>query len=308
MTNAAEPIFPTTRLTPSPTGALHLGNARTFLINWALAKRRGWHVRLRVDDLEGPRVKPGAAKQAEGDLAWLGLTWDGPIIRQTDRRAEYDAALWRLGGAGLLYSCDCSRSTVAAGSPGVAEDGARVYGGRCRGRDWREPGALRLRIDGGVAFDDEFLGRVGRPALAVGDVVVRKADGEVGYQLASVVDDAIDGITHVVRGDDLLASTARQAFVRRALGIVRSPAFVHVPLVVGVDGRKLAKRHGDTRLAELRAEGVSAGRVRALLGSWSGFEPTGEACSLDEWAERFDLGRLPRVAVVYDDGRDRPKA
>ena len=307
MTNAAEPIFPTTRLTPSPTGALHLGNARTFLINWALAKRREWRVRLRVDDLEGPRVKPGAARQAEQDLAWLGLTWDGPIIRQSDRRAEYDAALARLGGAGLLYSCDCPRSTVAAGSPGAAEDGAMIYGGRCRGRDWREPGAVRLRVGGDVRFEDEFLGRVERPAAAVGDVVVRKSSGEVGYQLASVVDDAIDGITHVVRGDDLLASTVRQAFVRRALGIASSPAFVHVPLVVGLDGRKLAKRHGDTRLAELRAEGVSAGRVRGMLARWSGLGALGE-CSLDEWVGRFDLTLLPRGEVIYDDGRDRPRA
>ena len=295
-----------TRLAPSPTGALHLGNARTFLANFALARRRGWRVLLRIDDLEGPRVKPGADAMAVEDLRWLELEWEGEPIRQSARAAAHGAALSRLERTGLTYRCDCPRSRISAESSRRAADGADVYGGRCA-RLLNDEGAVRLRVAGEAAFDDERLGRVTTAAGEVGDFVVRKADGEFAYQLASVADDLADGVTHVVRGEDLLASTARQCFVYRALGReAELPAFVHLPLVVGRDGRKLAKRHGDTRLRQLRDEGVSAGVVRGLLARMSGFEPAGEDCGVEEWADRFDLGRLPASPAVYDDAADRP--
>ena len=310
-----------TRLAPSPTGALHLGNARTFLATWAVARRRGWRIVLRIDDLEGPRVKPGADRQAVDDLAWLGLDWDGDIVYQSRRTAEYEDALARLWRGGRVYACTCTRSEVESASRGIAEaDGAARYPGTCRGRFTSaeaanrltgRPAAVRFTAgDGDVAFDDAVIGPLSfRAGADFGDFVVRKSDGEFGYHLATVIDDAAAGVTHVIRGQDLTVSTPRQLLLYDALGLSDlCPAYAHLPLVVGADGRKLAKRHGDTRLAQLRAEGVSAGQVRTMLARWSGFAPSGEEITAAEWVERFDLRRLPRAPVTYDDATDRPRA
>ena len=298
-----------TRLAPSPTGALHLGNARTFLINAALAAQSGGRARLRVDDLDGPRVKAGAAEGAIEDLRWLGIEWDLPAIYQSRRTQRYQVVAHDLIKRGLAYWCDCPRSKVADESPGPAADGGLIYGGFCRERpDPPSPddAALRFRLDGEAAFEDEVLGPQHASADKLGDFVIVKRFGEIGYHLASVIDDIDFGIDFILRGEDLLASTLRQIFLYRALGQgAQLPRFAHVPLVVGTDGLKLAKRHGDTRLAQLREEGVTAGRVRAVLARWSGFEPSADEIEFDEWAERFDLDRLPREPVVYDDARDR---
>lgn len=314
-------LTPITRLAPSPTGALHLGNARTFLVNWVLARRNGWRILLRIDDLEGPRIKPGADREAIEDLQWLGLDWDAEAPRPSTRLARHAEALKDLTGRGCVYPCICTRSEIERDAgPDIRHepDGAVQYPGTCRGRfrskeetlqsTGRAP-AMRFHVPSrGVSFDDAFHGRItfsgGRD---VGDFVVQKADGEFAYQLATVVDDADAGVTHVVRGDDLLASTFRQLLVYEALDMTRkTPHYMHIPLVVGPDGRKLAKRHGDTRLRQLRDEGVSAGQVRHLLATWSGWTPAGVETSVQEWVERFELDRLPRQAVVYDDVCDRP--
>ena len=309
---------PTTRLAPSPTGALHLGNARTFLANWALARRRGWRVLLRIDDLEGPRVKAGADAQAVEDLRWLGLDWDGPTLYQSKRGGEYASALTKLTDAELVFGCDCSRREVGAASPRVAADGAPLYGGRCRSKTSRpdrrdgNDNAIRFRVPPAtVAFDDEVAGPQSFDAETdLGDFVIRKAGGEYGYQLATVVDDAETGVTHVVRGTDLLASTPRQLLLYKALDWSnKAPTYAHLPLIVGPDGRKLAKRHGDTRLSQLRDEGVTAGQVRHLLATWSGFDPRDpRECPVEEWTERFHLARLPRSPVLYDDATQRPSS
>lgn len=309
----------TTRLAPSPTGALHLGNGRTFLVNWVLARQQGWRVLLRIDDLEGPRIKPGADSQAIQDLGWLGLDWDEPPAWQSRRTEAYAAALEALIQAGAVYPCTCTRSEIALASGGREEpDQAAFYPGTCRGR-YATPAeakcatgrdaALRFMVlEREICFEDSFLGRqcfFGQ--RDIGDFIVRKSDGEWGYQLANVVDDAEAGVTHIVRGEDLLASAPRQILIYEALGLqAKRPQYTHLPLVVGPDGRKLGKRHGDTRLSYLREAGVSAGQVRHLLARWSGWAPSELETSLEEWLERFVLKHLPRPRVVYDDDRDRP--
>jgi len=300
-----------TRLAPSPTGALHLGNARTFLVNWLLARQRGWEVRMRVEDLDGPRVKRGAAERMLDELAWLGLDWSGPVVRQTDRQAAYEAALRRLIDAGAAYPCTCSRKDIqlAASAP-HAEDAAGAYPGTCRGRfasadDARRatgrPVAWRVQVpDGAVSFVDAFAGPQRFDLRRVcGDFVVFRGGAAAAYQLAVVVDDAAAGVDAVVRGDDLLDSAARQIHLRRLLGLTPEVRYWHLPLVVGPDGRRLAKRHGDTRLATYRARGVRPERIVGLLAAWSGLLEEPAEATVAELLERFDLARLPRGPVVF---------
>jgi glutamyl-tRNA synthetase len=306
-----------TRLAPSPTGALHLGNARTFLVNWLMARQDGWEILLRVEDLDGPRVKAGADRQAMEDLRWLGLDWDRGPVHQSPRAAVYRSAAARLLAAGAAYPCVCTRREVelAASAP-HAEDGAAVYPGTCRGKYetigeaeaavGRVP-AVRFAVPAGVVeFDDAFRGRCRfDPAKELGDFVILKADGTAAYQLAVVVDDAEMGVSDVVRGDDLLDSTPRQMLLYRALGLAdRTPRYTHLPLVVGTDGRRLAKRHGDTRLSYYRERGVPAERVVALLARWCGIE-AGRAVLAKELPGRFELARMPREPIVFTEADDR---
>ena len=310
------------RLAPSPTGALHLGNARSFLLAWLSVRSRGGSLALRIEDLDHPKVKPGAAAQALEDLRWLGLDWDegpdvggprGPYV-QSERRARYREALAALRAKGLAYPCVCSRSDVAdaQSAPHGRDPHTLAYAGTCRGRfaSWEEacaalpPGRLpvwRFRAAPGVsAFDDRFLGRRELDlAGELGDFAIARDPDGAGYQLACAVDDAAMGITEVLRGDDLVDATHCQLALQRALGLPR-PAYVHVPLVVAEDGRRLAKRHGDTRLASLRAAGVPAARVVGLLAWWSGLAPFGAECAPAELLPGFDLARVPRAPAVLD--------
>jgi glutamyl-tRNA synthetase len=306
-----------TRLAPSPTGALHLGNARTFLINWLMARQAGWRVLLRVEDLDGPRVKAGADREAMEDLRWLGLDWDEGPVYQSSRAAAYHAAVARLLATGKAYACVCTRREVelAASAP-HAEDGASVYPGTCRGKyeNMREAEAASGRVpvvrfavpDERVEFVDGFRGICAfEPAKELGDFVIQKADGTAAYQLAVVIDDAETGVSDVVRGDDLVDSTPRQILLYRALGMAeRIPAYWHLPLVVGTDGRRLAKRHGDTRLAHYRKRGVSAERIVAMLARWSGVE-VGDAISARESVGRFELERVPKEPIVFGETDNR---
>jgi glutamyl-tRNA synthetase len=312
-----------TRLAPSPTGALHLGNARTFLINWLLARRNGWRIILRMEDLDGPRIKAGADRLALEDLRWLGLDWDDGPIYQSPRIGVYADAIEALLASGRAYPCVCSRKEVeVAASAPHAEDGSTVYPGTCRGRfksvaeareiGGREP-AVRFAVPPGeVSFTDEFLGpRSMDVAARLGDFVIAKSLGVAGngrtrwlpaYQLAVVVDDAQMGVTDVVRGDDLLDSAPRQVLLYRALGLAeRVPKYYHLPLVVGPDGRRLAKRHGDTRLSYYRERGVSPERVLGLLARWCGIEVAGRP---DTMVERFGLESVPRGAITFTGADD----
>jgi glutamyl-tRNA synthetase len=298
------------RLAPSPTGAQHVGNARTYLIAWLSARSRGGRLRLRMEDIDSPRIKPGAADQACTDLHWLGLDWDDEPIFQTQRLPWYQTALEKLQSQELVYPCTCSRSDVerAASAPhGESPPFAEfAYPGTCSGRKaadaaklGHQPFTWRFRVGPEhISFQDGFLGMVTLgPRELGGDFVVWKSAGTPAYQLAVAVDDAAMGVTEVIRGDDLVSSTPRQLLLYRALGLT-PPAFTHVPLVVGPDGRRLAKRHGDTRLAALRAAGV---RPEALLGllAWScGWMERIEPISARDLPPHFRLSTIPKEPLV----------
>ncbi len=276
------------RLAPSPTGALHLGNARTFLLAWLSIRQSGGQLILRIEDIDSPRVKPWARQATLDDLRWLGLDWDeGPDIGgphapyvQTDRLDRYRKVLQRLIEAELVYPCDCSRSEIAAAAsaPHESSDGP-IYPGRCRHRTTADAQSLdassfawRFRTsDRACQWRDEVAGYQScRVAPALGDFIVAKGDGTPAYQLAVIVDDWDMGVTEVVRGRDLIPSTFRQLELMQALDW-SPPKYYHVPLMVGADGRRLAKRHGDTRISWFRQAGVSAQKIWGYLAWTLGF-------------------------------------
>jgi glutamyl-tRNA synthetase len=277
-----------------------------------MARRAGWKIILRVEDIDGPRVKVGADELAIQDLRWLGIDWDEGPVYQSARVDRYNEAVERLIEGGETFYCVCSRKDIeqAASAPHAA-DGAVVYPGTCRDLAGESvegrPVAVRFRVpDQVVEFEDGFAGRKRFDvARELGDFVIQKNDGTAAYQLAVVVDDSEMGVTDVVRGDDLLDSTPRQMLLYRALGLAAQlPYYYHLPLVVGTDGRRLAKRHGDTRLATYREAGVSAGRVLELLARGSGIEVKRKVERAGDLLAGFDLARVPREQVVFTAGDD----
>ncbi len=308
------------RFAPSPTGPLHLGNARTALLAWLDARSRGGSLAMRIEDLDGPRVRSGLEARILDELGWLGLDWDeGPDVggahgpyRQSERGGRYAAALDRLRGEGLAYPCFCSRAEIAKASqaPHASDEGPR-YPGTCRGlspdeqavRAARRPPAWRFRVpDGPVPFLDRVHGECAFDVAAtVGDFVVARADGVPAYQLAVVVDDAAMEVTDVLRGDDLLPSTSRQLLLYRALGL-SGPRFAHVPLVVGADGERLAKRHGALSVGELRGRGIGAPAVVGLLAAASGLAPPGARVMPADLVAGFRLDQVPREPARIETG------
>jgi glutamyl-tRNA synthetase len=311
------------RFAPSPTGPLHLGNARTALLSWLAARSAGGGYVMRVEDLDGPRVKPGLEARILAELRWLGLDWDeGPDVggprgpyRQSERGQRYADALARLRDAGRVYPCFCSRAEIAAASQaphGASDDGPR-YPGTCRALSaaaaarraaaGRRPAWRFAAEPGAIGFDDGVHGaQAFDVAATVGDFVVARADGVASYQLAVVVDDAAMEVTDVVRGDDLLPSTARQLLLYRALGLP-IPRFAHLPLVVGADGERLAKRHGARSLGELREAGTDPEAVTGLLAEISGLAPPGVRVAPGELVAGFDLRRIARAPARLPDER-----
>ena len=309
------------RLAPSPTGALHLGNVRTFMVAWLRARSQGGRVVFRMEDLDHPRDKPGAASAAVEDLRWLGFDWDEEFV-QSERREIYRDALSFLRGRGLAYPCVCSRRDVECAQSAPHSGEQLLYPGTCRGRfaGWAEaqefldgaggapcPGAARrtpcwrFRVEAGatVAFEDAFAGRFEQDvSSALGDFPLARDEGGAGYTLAVVVDDLEMGVTEVVRGDDLLAATPAQILVARALGADRELGYSHVPLVVGPDGLRLAKRHGDTRVAAYRERGVSPRRIVGFLAASCGWCEEGEEIALADLVPRFSLATIPRSPFV----------
>lgn len=306
------------RLAPSPTGALHLGNARTFLVAWLRARTQGGRVVMRMEDLAHPKHKPETARDIYADLRWLGLDWDegddlpapGPSAPYTQSRRLplYRAALAKLLAAGALYPCDCSRADIAAAGAAPHAGEELRYPGTCRGRAWPRPlaemvddPALAWRFKapaGRRDFVDAFRGREAADlAEFSGDFVVARSFAAPAYQLACVVDDAAMGVSEVVRGDDLTLSAFRQLALYEALGLT-PPGFLHLPLLVGPDGRRLAKRHGDTRLAQLRARGVPPGRVLGWLAKVSGWVDRDAELSAGELFQVYDLAKIPRAPVT----------
>jgi glutamyl-tRNA synthetase len=290
---------PDGRFAPSPTGTLHLGNLRTALLAWLFARSQDARFLVRMEDLDTGRIRARFYDEQLHDLAALGLDWDGPVVRQSERLPLYADAIERLRADGLVYECWCTRAEIreAASAPhGDLPEGA--YPGTCRdlpaaARAERaasgRPPALRVRADAArVAFEDRIAGPV---AGVVDDFVVRRNDGAYAYNLAVVVDDADQGVGEVVRGADLLDSTPRQLWLGARLGLP-APRHAHVPLMLGPDGARLAKRHGAVTLADRAAIGEDADDVRAHLAFTVGLAAPGEAVTPAELVERFAPDRL----------------
>lgn len=298
----------TGRFAPTPSAALHLGNLRTALLAWLFARAAGSSFLLRVEDLD-PRPGSGAVAERQlRDLSRLGLDWDGPVVYQSANRGRHEEALATLVAADLTFRCYCTRREIreAAVAP-HAPTGS--YPGTCRSLTAREraaheaagrPAALRLRSDGRtVTVHDRRHGAV---SASVDDVVLRRNDGVPAYHLAVVVDDHDTGVEEVVRGEDLLHATPSQAHLCDLLALPR-PAWVHVPLVVGPDGRRLAKRHGAVTLTDLAVAGLGPEEVLALLAESLGLAAAGEAPTPAALVARFDPDALPRVPLVFDPAR-----
>jgi glutamyl-Q tRNA(Asp) synthetase len=237
------------RFAPSPTGPLHIGSLVAAVASYLEAKTHDGEWLVRIEDLDPPREVAGAAADIVNTLAAHGFQWDGEIVYQSRRGPDYRAALAELQDAGLIYPCACSRKGIADSA--LSFDKSRVYPGTCRGGllPGRDARAWRVRVPSDpIRFTDEVCGEQQQDlAQEVGDFVVLRADGEWAYQLAVVVDDHLQGITHIVRGEDLLDSTPRQVYLQRCLGYT-TPVYAHVPVVVNARGEKLSKQTGATAL------------------------------------------------------------
>ncbi len=310
----------TGRFAPSPSGRIHLGNILCCLLAWLSARQKGGRVILRIEDLDTARCPRRYGEQMCRDIQWLGLDWDeGPVIggpsgpyEQSRRTALYQAALERLEAQGLVYPCFCTRAELHAASAPHREDGQVVYPGTCRGltaeqaterarRTGRAP-ALRLRVpEEEITFIDGHMGEYGEWLPEdCGDFLLRRSDGMFAYQLAVVVDDAAMGVTEVVRGADLLASTPRQLLLYRLLGL-EAPAFYHFPLLLGSDGQRLSKRNADAGLDAL-GERYTASEILGKLAYLAGFNPSAEPRSGESLLADFAWEKVPRADIRIPEG------
>lgn len=300
---------PVGRFAPSPTGPLHLGSLVAALGSYLLARRAGGRWLLRIEDLDAPRIVPGAADDFLRTLEALGFRWDGEVVYQSRRLEAYEAALAALAAAGQVYGCGCSRAEVArsASAPHPGEEGP-VYPGTCREGlpPGRRPRAFRVRVpEEPVGFADGVAGWVCRNlALSAGDFVVRRADGPFAYHLAVVVDDAAAGVTQVVRGADLLGSTPRQLHLQRLLGLPE-PEYGHLPLVTAPDGSKLSKRDAAVSLAAGRDLARQGGPLLLAALRFLGQRPPLElrgapAAAVLGWAEEsLEPAAIPRGPAPF---------
>ena len=288
------------RFAPSPSGRMHLGNIFAALLAWVSARAAGGEFVLRIEDLDPERSHAEYADAIRDDLRWLGLQWDREMPLQSTRTPVYAEFFVRLRAMGLLYPCFCSRSELHAASAPHASDGSLLYAGTCRGltdaqiRAQNRPPAWRIRVpEECVACRDGVYGEVSQNLQReCGDFILRRSDGVYAYQLAVVCDDALGGITQVVRGRDLLSSTPRQIWLCRMLGF-EPPEYYHVPLLIAPDGRRLSKRERDMDLSRLRERF----RPEALIGRLaflSGLAPFQEPISAAELAQEFSWENLCR--------------
>lgn len=315
LTPAIPAAVPKGRLAPSPTGAMHLGNARTALLAWLSAKSRGGAIVLRIEDLDTPRVVSGTAAGIIEDFRRLGLTWDegpvgdtpDPLHWQSQRHALYRQARDSLLDSERCFPCACSRADIAraASAPHLAEEG-QSYPGTCRmvppdqvsarARARAKQTAFRYLGGESVSFEDTVCGP---HTSRVDDFVLWRADGLASYQLAVVVDDGLMGVTEVVRGDDLLASTPRQLALHHALGFT-PPRYAHVPLVLAPDGARLAKRNRPAPLASFFARGIEPEALVGALAASAGLCPPGQRLRPKDLLGRFSWDRVARHPVVID--------
>lgn len=304
------------RFAPSPSGRIHLGNILCCLLAWLSARQKGGRVVLRIEDLDTARCPRRYAGQMIEDLRWLGLDWDegpetggpdGPYF-QSRRTALYQAALEKLEVQGLVYPCFCTRAELHAASAPHREDA--VYAGTCRDlspaqraeRAKRRSPALRLRVPAeDWSFTDGHMGpyqqRLDRDC---GDFLLRRSDGMFAYQLAVVVDDAAMGVTEVVRGADLLSSTPRQLYLYRLLGLT-PPRFIHFPLLLAPDGRRLSKRDADAGLDSLRGR-ITAEALLGKLARLAGFHPSGEPAAAAALLTEFSWEAVPKEDIRLPEG------
>jgi glutamyl-tRNA synthetase len=299
--------YRTTRLAPSPTGTLHLGNLRTFLVNWALARQNGWKIVMRIEDLDAARVRPDSDKAILNALAWVGIDFDEGPYWQSHDLLPYRAAMRTLTDSRRAYACHLTRKEILAATSAPHGPGAEArFPAHLRSTRDTDYGFVRedanYRFVGGgesVTIEDAFAGtRTFHPSAEVGDFVIWTKTGVPAYQLAVVVDDARQGVTEVVRGDDLLASAARQTLLYRALDL-QPPHWWHLPLVLGHDGRRLAKRHGDTHLETYRSAGVKPQRIIGLLAFWCNILDKPQEMSIQDFLHAFRIDTLPRKPVTF---------
>lgn len=293
-----------TRLAPSPTGALHLGNATTFLVNWAIARENNWKVVMRIEDLHGPRVKPESIHETLDILKWLGLDWDGEVHLQSQEIRYSKAALNNLIDRDLVYHCNLSRKEIEEATSAPHEDGETNQNAirpvnirqhnvvsNTDGSNWRfiVPNATRT-------IQDHFCGSV---ELSLDqDFIVWTRQGTPSYQLAVVVDDHRQGVTDVIRGNDLLKSAAWQELIYNALGWI-SPHWHHLPLILGSDGKRLAKRHGDTRLTTFRKQGVTPERIIAMIADWCNVQDDRRDMNAHTFSKLLDPAKIPADDIVF---------
>ena len=297
--------MPTGRFAPSPTGRLHLGNLRTALLAWLYARSDDATFLIRFEDLDTASVREEHYGSQLTDLAQLGLDWDGPVVRQSERLPLYQQAIDRLAEQDLVYPCFCSRREIreAASAPNRPYAGHH-YPGICSEltateraeRSQSRPAALRLRAEGLTrSVDDELAGTI---TLELDDFVVQRNDGTPAYHLAVVVDDAGQRIEQVVRGDDLLESACRQILLYELLDLTPTPTYVHVPLVLAPDGERLAKRHGAVALPDRVARGESAVDVLSFLATTLDLAEPGEPITSTILLDRFDPDKLAQRAPL----------
>ena len=308
----------TGRFAPSPSGRLHLGNLACSLLAWLSAKSQGGRIVLRIEDLDAERCPRVYADLLEQDLAWLGLTWDeggstggahAPYY-QSECGDIYTQSYRKLEQRGLVYPCFCSRSQLHAASAPHTSDGNVIYPGTCRGltpeeiaekRKKKAPAYCLMVPDEEITFTDGCMGTHTENLLRdCGDFYLRRADGVFAYQLAVVVDDARMGVTEVVRGADLLSSTARQLYLYRLLGL-QPPRFAHCPLLLAADGRRLSKRDGDQSLENLRAK-YTAPEIIGKLAFAYGLQPEPAPRTPESLVTDFAWTKVPKQDICLPEG------
>ena len=308
----------TGRFAPSPSGRIHLGNILCCLLAWLSARQKDGRVLLRIEDLDTARCPRHYSEQMLEDLRWLGLGWDeGPEVSgpqepyyQSERTAFYESALKKLQDRGLVYPCFCTRAELHAASAPHREDGQVLYAGTCRNLTAEEIAeksklrapAMRLRVpDEMWSFTDGHMGDYSENLERdCGDFLLRRSDGMFAYQLAVVLDDAAMGVTEVVRGADLLDSTPRQLYLYSLLGL-EPPSFVHFPLLLTADGRRLSKRNADAGLDDLRPR-FSAEEILGRLAYLAGFNPDMAPKTAEELLADFDWDKVPREDIRIPEG------
>jgi glutamyl-tRNA synthetase len=300
---------PTARYAPSPTGSLHLGNLRTALASYLSARAQGRRFLLRIEDLDRDRCKVEFEAQQLKDLEQLGLTWDAPPVRQSERNPVYEQQLKSLIENKYAYPCFCSRKDIALALEAPHGPSGNAYPGTCRDLLKQESEtrlfqnqrhSWRLSIQQApTSFHDQFHGTVKLDLKTkTGDFVIKRGDGYYAYQLACAVDDALSGVTEVLRGNDLLDSGACQAWLLQCLNLP-VPEYIHIPLMMGPGGERLAKRIGSEDLSGFLSRGYSIDNIRSYLAWTLGIGEKGKRLTLDEMISRWDIKNLPRENVIF---------